>query len=768
MNRPVEDLFGQAVEIQSPAEREAFLARACETDKALREELESLLRAHDNAGTFLLNATETSIVASGAVAPPRIPGFRIERKLGEGGLGTVYEAWDEKLHRKVALKILRRLPGIETQRALLDEARKAAALDDPAIVTIHAVLDEQEPPAIVMELVQGFRIDQFSDSLTFQQKARVLQEIARGLAVAHGHGIIHRDLKPGNVLLTPGLKPVILDFGLALSAQEASEPRENFEGTPLYASPEQVAGQPLSAASDVFSFGSLMFKVLTGRAPFDASDLQELLRSIAQPTPPFLRDVAVGVPEDLQAICLACLAADPKERPTAAAVALELGRFLAGEPVRVRPALYGDILRKRISEHSNDLQNWEYQGMISADERDRLQAVHRRILADEDHWIIDARRLTIAQSVLYTSTWIVVVAVGLLTWLVRDELSSVLRWTLPLAGTGVLLAAGLFAERRKEALAAASFLAGAVLSVAPAVLSFLAELRLLGAPAPEVKQLFEGVFTNQQVLASCVIALALSALALARLRMTGFAWTTCLLGTLSFLGVLLQWNWLAKDPEVQALWTLPLLAFSPLALRFEKVGRPRWALPFHLLTLVVLIGALDWMAAYGPTLAMVGANEKLSLYLDETRQKYFSFALNGLLFLALMFLTEKSKSLDLRRGSRVLELMAMVHLLGPLYANAHEHRESARLLLDVAIYIGSVLLLLGLGPWRSRWRLLLGGMGGVALGSYLLIDLNLVPRKAFVLGLGLVGLAIALVAYFYLRFAPRAKETPRQENQSAS
>src|SRR5688572_269677 len=101
MNRPVEDLFGQAVEIQSPAEREAFLLRACDQNKALREELESLLRAHDNAGTFLLNATETSIVAPGAVAPPRIAGFRIERKLGEGGLGTVYEAWDEKLHRKV-------------------------------------------------------------------------------------------------------------------------------------------------------------------------------------------------------------------------------------------------------------------------------------------------------------------------------------------------------------------------------------------------------------------------------------------------------------------------------------------------------------------------------------------------------------------------------------------------------------------------------------------------------------------------------------------
>src|SRR5204863_9010729 len=129
----------------------------------------------------------------------------------------------------------------------------------------------------------------------------------------------------------------------------------------------------------------------------------------------------------------------------------------AGEPVRLRPALYGDILRKRISEHSNDLRDWEYQGMISGDERDRLQAVHRSILADEDHWIIDARRLTIAQSILYTSTWTVVVAVALLAWLVRDELSPALKWILPSIGSGVLLIVGLFAERRKEPLAAASF-----------------------------------------------------------------------------------------------------------------------------------------------------------------------------------------------------------------------------------------------------------------------------------------------------------------------
>lgn len=244
--------------------------------------------------------------------------------------------------------------------------------------------------------------------------------------------------------------------------------------------------------------------------------------------------------------------------------------------------------------------------------------------------------------------------------------------------------------------------------------------------------------------------------------MTGFAWTTCLLGALSFLSVLLQLNWLGKKPEIQALWTLPLLSFTAIALRFEKTGRARWALPFHLLTLLVLIGALDCIAGYGPTLSMMDIGPKISPCLDADRQKFFSFALNGVLFLILMLVTERSKSLDLRRGSRVLEIFAILHLLGPLYANAQDHKTNPKVVVDVGVYIAFVVLLLALGPWRSRWRLLLGGLGGVALGSYLLIDLALVPKKAFVFGLGATGLLAALAAYLYLRLVPRPKDSLRE------
>jgi len=564
MNQPAasaDDVFARALELPAGAERDRLLSEHCAHDPALRQEVESLLRAHDEAGDFLLTRAErktkaalpaataspgrtaamnaaayaeiflrdADAAASGRVesytatlpeadrretrerieaglrvrqlrvraeppAPgreersPELPGFRLERKLGEGSLGVVYAAHDEKLNRRVAVKVLRSRADEPVRRRVLDEARKAAALGDPAIVTIFSVLDESDPPAIVMELVEGFPLDRFAAQLSFEQKARLLREVARGLSVAHERGLIHRDLKPDNVMVGPDLRPRILDFGLALSLEEAGRRGGGFEGTPLYASPEQVRGRPLTAASDVFSFGSLMFKVLTGRAPFAGATAEQVFEAIATTAPPFLREVAVGVPEDLQAICLACLAWDPADRPAVSEIVLELGRFLVGEPVRLKPKLYDDLLRRSISEYSGQARAWESQNIISREERDALETVHRRLLADEDHWIIDARRITPLQTILSGATWLAVVATVLTVWMLRNELGPTWRWVLPTYFTLTLLVAGRVARREREPLAAATFLAGAALAIAPCTLALLAALHLFDAPVINVKQ----------------------------------------------------------------------------------------------------------------------------------------------------------------------------------------------------------------------------------------------------------------------------------------
>jgi serine/threonine protein kinase len=721
---------------------------------ALRQEVGERIEAGLRVRGFLGGAK--SPVLAGEEPAPSLPGFRIERKLGEGGLGVVYAAHDEKLERRVALKVLRRQADGQVRRRLLDEARKAAALGDPAVVTIYSVLDETEPPAIVMEYIEGYPLDRFAAQLNFQQKAALLREVARGLSVAHEHGLVHRDLKPENVFVGPDMRPRILDFGLALSLEEAARQGRGFEGTPLYASPEQARGLLLTTASDVFSLGSLMFKVLTGRPPFGGETIGEVLEAIATTSPPFLREVAVGVPEDLQAICLACLAWNPADRPTAAEVALELGRFLVGEPVRLKPKLYDDLLRQSISEYSSQAREWESQSIISREERDALEIVHRRLLADEDHWIIDARRITLFQTLLSGATWLAVVATILTVWMLREELAPGWRWVWPTFFTGMLFLAGYAAQREREKLAAATFLAGAALALAPCMLAWLAQLGVLAVPGANVAQLFPGSFTNQQVAASTFAALGVSVLCLARLQMTGFAWTSAALLASSYVSFLLLFDWLKQKPEIQALWCLPLALAELLAQFLERKGRVRWTLPFHLVALVALVGSLDLIALHGPTLKMLGVDGARWSYFDEGRLTAFSFVLNGLFFLALMLVTEKSASLDLRRASKLLEVLAIVHTLSALFANAMAHRTDAHVRADVWLYLGAAALFMVLAPFRSRWRLLVGGLAGCGLGSYLVVELGLVARKPFIIGLGFTGLVVALGTFAYVRQKARA------------
>lgn len=795
-------------------ERDAFLAEACEGREDLRRSLKDLLEAHAAAGGFLETraATAGGGVASGSTEAevavraarflrqlsdgglpevpalvgglsegqrrevlerieaglriralgtsqgmaepsvadewPRLPGYRLDGKLGGGGLGVVYAAHDEKLGRRVAVKVLRSRTDEGVRRRILDEARKAAGLEDPSVVTIYSVLDETDPPAIVMELVEGYPLDRFAARLSYMQKAGLLRDVARGLAAAHARGVIHRDLKPENVMVGPEMRPRILDFGLALTLDEAAKAGRGFEGTPLYASPEQVRGKPLTAASDVFSFGSLMFKVLTGRVPFSGGSLGEVLEAIATTSPPFLRDVAVGVPEDLQAIALACLEWDPAARPTASALVVELGRYLAGEPVRLRPRLYDDLLRRRVAEHAQEAATWEAQGIVSRDERDQLQVMHRRLLAEEDHWIIDARRLTVFQTGLYTSTWMVVVAAVLWVWRALGEWPGPWGWVMPVVASAMLLLTGGYAHRRRENLAAASFLAAGALSLAPSLLALFRELGWWSAAREGVTQALGTAFTNEQCLVACAGALGVSVWALRQLRMTGFAWTTVLLGIVTYLFGWTVFGWLDWVPYRQGLACLPLVGCVVVALGFEQVGRVRWSFPFHLAALVALLGSLDVMAYDGPTLSQLGV--PTGGYLTVDRLRAFSFAANGLLFLGLMVGAERSRSLDLRRAAKVLEVMALLHAEGALYVNAQENRDQPQVAIDVGWYLGMAVVFLGLGAWRGRWRLLVGGLAGLALGSYLLVDLGLVRRVPFILAVGAAGMTTALTVFAYL------------------
>jgi hypothetical protein len=190
---------------------------------------------------------------------------------------------------------------------------------------------------------------------------------------------------------------------------------------------------------------------------------------------------------------------------------------------------------------------------------------------------------------------------------------------------------------------------------------------------------------------------------------------------------------------------------EPVALALERNRRVRWTMPFHLVALVALVAGLDVIALNGPTLKMLGLTSGQFPYLDANRQIAFSFVLNGLLYLALMLVTERIASLDLRRASKLLEVLAILHTLSALFINAMQHRSDPDVRLDVWFYLGAAALFMVLAPFRSRWRLLVGGLAACGLGSYLLVDLGIVDRKAFIIGLGFVGLIVALGTFAYVR-----------------
>jgi eukaryotic-like serine/threonine-protein kinase len=281
----IRELFDQAIAV-SEGERAAFLDSACSGDIELRQEVESLLRSHQEAGSVFLEKPAADLKAAlagaaehGSRAGRRVGVYRLIEQIGEGGMGEVYRAEraDGMYDKQVAIKFVR--VGFDTKAVLerfRHERQVLASLDHPNIARLlDGGTTEEGVPYLVMELIEGIPFDQYCDSqkLNVTERLKLFLQVCSAVQYAHQHLVIHRDIKPGNILVTKEGIPKLLDFGIAkiLDPAAGSQATAINPMTPEYASPEQVRGEPITTSTDVYSLGVVLYQLLSGRSPYPQS-----------------------------------------------------------------------------------------------------------------------------------------------------------------------------------------------------------------------------------------------------------------------------------------------------------------------------------------------------------------------------------------------------------------------------------------------------------------------------------------------------------------
>jgi Protein kinase domain len=440
-----ESIFAIALQKKTTGERLAFLDEACAGNAGLRAAVEELLHADSDAGSFLAHppaAMDATVVSepssrdtinSGEWAfqlpflepcdkPDRIgklDQYEIMEVVGHGGMGAVLRAFDTKLSRVVAVKVMS--PDLAANpmavNRFLREAQAAAAVHHDHVVTIHAVDDAHQPPYIVMEFIEGQTLQQKIDrvgALELKHILRIGSQAAAGLAAAHNMGLIHRDVKPANILLENGVERAkITDFGLARAADDLQITQIGLiAGTPQYMSPEQAKGEPIEARSDLFSLGSVLYTMCTGRPAFRADNTIAILRRVCDDTPRPIREVNPEIPQWLETIVNKLLAKDPAERfQTAAEVEQLLNQCLAHVQNPAYVALPA-ILEAPLVHRATVGGDAKKTGRVPGVERSSTPASHRQWALAAAIVLLIGAALTEAAGVTHLAATVIRIATG--------------------------------------------------------------------------------------------------------------------------------------------------------------------------------------------------------------------------------------------------------------------------------------------------------------------------------------------------------------------
>jgi serine/threonine-protein kinase len=378
-------------EVSNISDRDARLAALLdELTEVMRlgqaPQLEEVTRRHPDLAAEL-RALWGTVMVAGAIAsatsdlsqpaaaphdgpPPRdLPGYELQEELGRGGMGVVYRAWQPNLQRHVAVKLILRgtLASADELSRFQAEAEAAGRLQHPHIVPIYEVANHDGQCYFSMQLVEGETLaEKLADGpLPAREAVRLIATVARAIHYAHTQGIVHRDLKPANILIDAVGEPHVTDFGLAkqLDAGTSLTRTGAVLGTPAYMAPELASGDrgSVGPASDVYSLGTILYALLTGRPPFQGpSPVDTVLLVLEQdPLPPRLLNPKLE--RDLEMIVLKCLQKPPELRyASAAALADDLTAYLNDEPISARSGQFSQVVARvfRETHHATVLENW--------------------------------------------------------------------------------------------------------------------------------------------------------------------------------------------------------------------------------------------------------------------------------------------------------------------------------------------------------------------------------------------------------------------------
>lgn len=341
----VEEVFYAVVEAPPDRQRQV-LEEACAGDEELLAAVQNLLDADQRQNDTIPRAIRGMMVS---ISEPlnvgqRIGAYEVEREIGHGGMGAVYLAFraDDEFQKRVAIKLLRRgLENPELVARFRQERQILAALDHPYIARlIDGGATDDGRPYLIMDYAEGQPITTYCDELRLPlpERCRIFQKVCEAVAHAHRNLVVHRDLKPGNILVTPDGSPKLLDFGIAklLDPQEHVDETSTLMGmlTPSYACPEQVRGQKITTASDVYSLGAVLFETLTGHTAYQFANYspQEIVRVVCEEEPPYGH-----LPAELDSIVRKAMRKDPRDRYASVdALGEDLFAYASGRPVKAR------------------------------------------------------------------------------------------------------------------------------------------------------------------------------------------------------------------------------------------------------------------------------------------------------------------------------------------------------------------------------------------------------------------------------------------------